>query len=87
MKLGKNPEELYAEREKRVLDAINLQEPDKVPFLPFYHFFPAKYAGISNQEAMYDYDKLAMAWKKVTIDFEPDMYNNPFAQIGLGNLM
>lgn len=34
---------------------------------------------------MHDYDKLAMAWKKVAIDFEPDMYNNPFASIGLGN--
>jgi hypothetical protein len=34
---------------------------------------------------MHDYDKLTMAWKKVTIDFEPDMHNNPFASIGLGN--
>jgi hypothetical protein len=36
---------------------------------------------------MHDYDKLTMAWKKVTIDFEPDMYNNPFASIGLANLL
>ena len=36
---------------------------------------------------MHDSDKLAMPRKEVTIDFEQDMYNNPFASIGLGNLL
>jgi uroporphyrinogen-III decarboxylase len=85
--MGKTPEELFKEREQRVRDAVALKEPDRVPFLPFYHFFPAKFAGISHRDAMYDYDKLAMAWKKVTVEFEPDMYNNPFTNIALGNLM
>ncbi|MFC1868463.1 uroporphyrinogen decarboxylase family protein [Thermodesulfobacteriota bacterium] len=85
--MGKTPEDLYRERAQRVRDAVALREPDMVPFQPFYHFFPAKYAGITNREVMFDYEKLAMAWKKVTLDFEPDGYNNPFLSIGIGPLM
>lgn len=83
----KTPEDLYHERKNRVWLAIQLQEPDRIPFLPFQHFFPAKYAGITNEEAMHDYDKLASAWKKAILDFEPDMYSNPFFNIALGNLL
>ena len=83
----KTPEDLYKERAQRIKDSIALKEPDRVPFLPFYHFFPAKYAGISNRDMMYDFDKLAMACKKVTLAFEPDMYNNPFTNMALGKLM
>jgi len=39
--MAKAPEELYQEREKRVSDAIQLKVPDRVPFLPFFSFFPA----------------------------------------------
>ncbi|MEW6667316.1 MAG: uroporphyrinogen decarboxylase family protein [Thermodesulfobacteriota bacterium] len=85
--MKKSPEELYAEREKRVQDAIALREPDRAPFLPFCHFFPAEYAGFSKEEAMHDYEKLAMAWQKFVEDFDPDMYNSPFANVGIGNLL
>ena len=30
---GRTPEELYEEREKRVRDAIQLKEPDRVPWV------------------------------------------------------
>lgn len=58
--------------------------PDRVPFMPFFSFFPAKYTGISFEEAMYDYDKLGMAVRKTVLDFEPDMYLNPYGTIALG---
>ncbi|MBA7565185.1 MAG: hypothetical protein GH159_00085 [Dehalococcoidia bacterium] len=85
--MEKTPQELFKERTKRVEDAIQLKVPDRVPFLPTFSFFPAKYAGISFEEAMYDYDKLAEVSKKAIIDFEADMYMNPFSQIALGPLM
>ena len=85
--MEKTPEGLFQERTKRVEDAIQLKVPDRVPFLPAFSFFPAKYAGISFEEAMYDYDKLAEVSKKAIIDFEADMYMNPFSQIALGPLM
>ena len=76
--MGKTPEELYKEREKRVKDAIQLKVPDRVPFwFQDLSFFPAKYAGITFEEAMYDDDKLFAAYKKTIIDFKPDMYFNP----------
>jgi uroporphyrinogen-III decarboxylase len=77
MKMEKTPEELCKEREQRVKDAIQLKVPDRVPFIPLFEFFPAYYAGITPEEAMYDYDKACMAWKKTIIDFEPDMYIGP----------
>ena len=84
MKTEKTPEELFKERTKRVEDAVQLKVPDRVPFLPFFSFFPAKYAGISFEEAMYDYDKLAEVSKKAIIDFQPDMYLNPYGLISVG---
>ena len=85
--MEKTPEGLFQERTKRVEDAIQLKVPDRVPFLPAFSFFPAKYAGISFEEAMYDYDKLAEVSQKAILDFEPDMYMNPFSQLALGPLL
>ena len=75
--MDKTPEELREEREQRVLNAIQLRVPDRVPFLPFFQFFPAYYAGITPEEAMYDYEKACEANKKTVLDFEPDMYVGP----------
>ncbi len=67
-------EKAYKERVTRLKDAIQLKKlPDRVPVIPMLSFFPAYYAGITPQEAMYDYDKLAMAGKKYMLDFEPDV--------------
>jgi len=85
--MEKKAEELFQERTRRVKDAIQLKVPDRVPFLPAFSFFPAKYAGISCEEAMYDYDRLAEVYKKAIMDFEPDMYMNPFSLIALGPLI
>jgi len=67
-------EKAYKERVIRIKDAIQLKKlPDRVPVIPILSFFPAFYDGITPQEAMYDYDKLAKASKKYTLDFEPDV--------------
>jgi len=76
--MAKTSEELYKEREKRINDAIQLKVPDRVPiWFQDLSFFPAKYVGITFEEAMYDDDKLFAAYKKTITDFEPDMYFNP----------
>ena len=72
--MGKTPEELYREREKRINEAIQLKVPDRVPIAIVFNYFPAKYAGITIEEAFYDYNKWKMACKKTVVDFEPDMY-------------
>ena len=64
---------LFAEREKRVNDAIACRVPDRVPLLPFFGGFSSLYAGISRAEELYDPVKCFDAVLKTTIDFEPDM--------------
>ena len=85
--MSKTPEELYREREKRVLDAIALKKPDRVPVMAIFSFFPAKYSGVTVREIMYDPEKLWKAYWRTMIEFEPDMDQNPFALRYLGPLL
>jgi uroporphyrinogen-III decarboxylase len=85
--VGKTPEELYKEREHRVLDTIALRKPDRVPILAHFSFFPAKYSGFTPEEVMYDPEKLWKAQWKTMTEFEPDMDNNPFGLRFLGPLL
>lgn len=76
--MGKTGQELYHERKKRMDDAIALRVPDRVPiWFQDASFFPAKYAGITFKEAMYDSDKVFSAYKRTFLDFEPDFFFNP----------
>ena len=54
--MGKTPQELYEEREKRVKDAVALKTPDRVPVVVSMGFLPARYSGMTIQEIMYDPD-------------------------------
>ena len=76
--MEKSVEQLYQEKVKRVKDAIELREPDRVPFMPFCAFFIAKYAGITFEEAMYDLDKTAQAIEKLTLDLQLDTCPDTF---------
>jgi uroporphyrinogen-III decarboxylase len=84
--MGESTQELYEKRMRRFEDAVQLRVPDRVPFLPHFTFFPARYAGITCQEAMFDCEKLARAWKKTVLDFQPDMYNS-FVNLALGPML
>jgi uroporphyrinogen-III decarboxylase len=69
-------EKAYKERINRLKDATQLKKlPDRVPVIPITSFFPAYYARMTPQEAMYDYDKLYKAGKKYILDFEPDVHS------------
>lgn len=76
--MEKTPQELFKEREKRVLDAVQLKVPDRVPIISFGGFFAAKYAGFTFKEAMYDKDKAVEATLQYLQDFQPDLGENPF---------
>jgi len=66
-------EKAYKDRITRIKDAIQMKKlPDRVPFFTTPSFFPAYNAGITPQEAMYDYEKCRMAFKKFVLEFEPD---------------
>ena len=59
---GKTVEQLYAERAKRVRDAIELREPDRVPFMVLVE--PHAYSGIPNSAAYYDQSPLSEQCEK-----------------------
>lgn len=84
--MEKTSEELYKERLKRVEDVIHLKVPDRVPLLLSSNFFPTNYSGLNCQEAMYDYDRIEKSGKKFILDFQPDMYRNPY-RFAFGHLL
>ena len=57
---------------ERIETAWRFEEPDRVPFMPLVHYFVAKYAGITFQEAMHDMDKLETALEKMVHDMQLD---------------
>ena len=65
----------YKDRATRIKNAIEMKKlPDRVPVVPIIGFFPAYYSGMTPRDLMYDYDKMVKAFKKYTIDFEPDAH-------------
>ena len=63
----------YKARIDRVLAAINLEKPDRVPVRLNTGFWPAKSAGITAYEAMSDPVRGAKAWKDFNLKFQPDV--------------
>ena len=65
----------------RINDAIALRKPDRVPLFPTYHLFPARYVGMTYEEAFYDQDRWLAANEKVILDHDPDLYFQPSGAI------
>ena len=72
-KHGKTPEQLFVEREKRVTDAVELREPDRVPVTLGEGVFAARYAGLPVSVMYYDLAAYRRACRKMVLDFEPDL--------------
>lgn len=77
----------FAERQKRIDDAIALRQPDRVPIVLNSLFWPTRRAGISCRDAMYDYQALSGAVRQALLDLEPDAYVLPHPQMSLGPTM
>jgi len=75
--MGKTPEELFAERTKRLDDATQLKIPDRVPVAPLDQGFFVKYAGQTWAEVMYDFEKAIAASKKTITELNFDAYFVP----------
>jgi hypothetical protein len=86
--------ESFESRTQRINDAVALRKPDRVPVFPSFHLFPARYAGMTYEEAFYDLDRWLAANEKAILDYDPDLYFQPSAPIAapgqaheaLGNL-
>lgn len=67
-----NRQQEYERRVQMFIDVITLTKPERIPVCPAMGFYPFAYAGITSEEAMYDYEKLAFALRKFHTDFLPD---------------
>ena len=79
--------DLYAERERRLNDAIALRQPDRVPIIINSLFWHTRHAGLSFRDAMYDYDGLSEATRKALDELQPDAYVLPHPIMALGPTM
>jgi uroporphyrinogen-III decarboxylase len=76
-------EKLYKQRVTRLIKAIKLEEPDRVPVMLPTGNFPAYYYGSNFYEMMYDYEAMKKAWIKFMDDFgDMDMYATHFITSG-----
>ncbi|NLE09028.1 MAG: hypothetical protein GX631_07235 [Dehalococcoidales bacterium] len=71
-KHGKSMADLVIEREKRIKDAIELREPDRVPVTLGTGVFAAKWAGLKASSLYYDQAAYREASLKMMLEFEPD---------------
>jgi hypothetical protein len=67
----------YKARVDRLLAAINLQKPDRVPVHLQTGFWPADHSGMTVYEAMTDVNRAAKAWKDFNLEFLPDAIASP----------
>jgi hypothetical protein len=67
-------EKAYQDRIQRLLDAMKLKKPDRVPVFPMFGFFGAYYSGYTPYDVMYDYDKLDESFTKYIVDLQPDAH-------------
>jgi uroporphyrinogen-III decarboxylase len=59
-------------RWQRIMDCVNLKQPDRMPVALYGFFWPAKYGNITCKELMYDYEKNKKACADAVLEFEPD---------------
>ena len=66
--------ERYAAKLKRVMDAVELRRPDRVPIAFQATFWLARYGGISYRQLMYDYGQACEITRRALLEFDPDLY-------------
>jgi len=73
----KSPEELYNERQARVLAAARCQQPDRIPVFGPFQKYPYQFGGITFKQAMNDYALAREACHKFLDYFQPDVDFGP----------
>lgn len=64
--------QLYKKREQRILDAIALRTPDRVPIAFLSTFWHARQSGLTTRQAMYDYEASANSLRDAIVKLQPD---------------
>ena len=70
--MDQSTEQLYREREKRYIDAVELRVPDRVPTSVHLSYLPARFTGITYRDSYYNFPKWKDAYIKTALYFQPD---------------
>lgn len=88
---GKSPEQLLAERGKRLQDAMELKQPDRIPISLAAGYLLAEYGGVTHREQQDNFQVAQELTEKFALEFEPDtvmgLYNSPRPSLVLGDRM
>ena len=84
---GKTPAQLYGERAKRMADAGELKQPDRIPIMLNPGMFLAEAEGIPRQELYESADTAASALEKHLRQYEPDAYMNSWPTSGASRIL
>ena len=89
--VGKAPQQLFAERTKRMQAAMQLKQPDRIPIQLTFGYLLAEMGGITRQEQHENGEKEQELLEKAALYFQPDsvmgLYNNPGASLAAGDRM
>lgn len=69
---NKTPEQLYAERDKRMNDVRQLKQPDRVPLMMPVSYMMAEYGGVTKQELHDNPDKAQELLEQIALEYQPD---------------
>ena len=67
----------YRERVQAAIDAITLKKPSRVPVNLFLGVYPARWAGVTIRDAMYDCERFAPLWGRFHEEFGLDFVEWP----------
>jgi hypothetical protein len=70
--VGKTPKQLLAERTKRLQDAMQLKQPDRIPIQLAISYMLAEMYGVTRQEQHENGDKEQEMLEKAALHFQPD---------------
>jgi len=78
---------VHGEKLQRVLDAVALKRPDRVPVAFHTMLWYARYGGISYRDVMYDYERAAALGRQAILELDPDIYSPPQQFSTLGRVL
>ena len=87
----KTAQQLYAERAKRMQDALELRQPDRIPIQLGFGYMLAEMGGITRQEQHENGEKEQELLEQAALYFQPDsvmgLFNNPGSALAVGDRM
>jgi hypothetical protein len=70
--MAKTPDELFAERSRRLMDAYELRQPDRIPVSIMFGYMLAKISGITHEELDLNPAQAQELLEKWALHFQPD---------------